>query len=97
MVGSKAGLICMRARRRTCRHTHRHTCSPNSPNTRHELSQTCPRTHSHAPGTQVKAIATHCPTRWAIVVAIISDLLASKEAIKAMCVADDWDEVSVPG
>jgi hypothetical protein len=52
-------------------------------------------THALCGGSQVKGIAAHCPTRWGSLVYILRDLLASKVAIKAMCMDDSWNEVGV--
>lgn len=50
------------------------------------------------PDGKVRAIATHCPTRFGILHFICQDLHRDKEPIKAMVVNDDgdaaWSEVS---
>jgi hypothetical protein len=43
---------------------------------------------------KTKNVRTHCPTRFAIMHMICRDLVATKDAIKTMCAADDWSDVA---
>ena len=43
---------------------------------------------------KTKAIASNCPTRFAIVVTILQDLIDTEDALRALVESPDWKEVS---